>query len=244
MTNLNDHKIDILVISAHPDDAEVAAGGTLLHHIALGKKVGLLDLTRGELGTRGCVDTRTSEAFEAANKLGATFREQLNLPDGLFTFDEENVLKIVTKIRKYQPEIILTTSTHDRHPDHSRTANMVVQAAFLANLTKLKSYDFENRQGVWKTKSIYHFNQDSVCEPDFILDISTYINQKFELIKVYKSQFYNPSSSEIETPISGESYLKVIKGKNAAYGRNIGVAYGEAFTVNRNIGISNLFNLI
>ncbi len=123
-------KLDILAISAHPDDVEVAAGGTLLHHIAMGQKVGLLDLTRGELSTRGCVETRTQEAFEAAKRLGVVVREQLDLPDGFFTDEEPNLLKIITIIRKYQPDIILTTATNDRHPDHARAANMVVQAAF------------------------------------------------------------------------------------------------------------------
>jgi bacillithiol biosynthesis deacetylase BshB1 len=237
-------KLDLLVISAHPDDAEVAAGGTLLHHIALGKKVGLLDLTKGELGTRGNATLRTHEANEAAQRLGATLRTQLDLPDGFFLPNEDNLLKIITQIRKYQPEIILTTATDDRHPDHARAAQMVVQASFLANLSKIETFEQNKKQAVWKTKLIYHFIQDKVCSADFVIDISPYIDKKFEVIKAYKSQFYDPLSNELETPITCKGFFEAIRGKNAALGRQIGVEYAEAFTVQRTIGIKNLFDLI
>lgn len=238
------HKLDILGISAHPDDVEVAAGGTLLHHIAMGKKVGLLDLTRGELGTRGCSQTRTQEAFEAANRLGVTVREQLDLPDGFFLANEANLLKIIAKIRKYQPEIILATATDDRHPDHARAADMVVQAAFLSSLVKIETTDEGQKQGVWKPKAVYHYNQDKVGSSDFIVDISAYIDKKFEVVCAYKSQFYDPFSTEPETPITCKRFFEAIRGKNAALGRQIGVAYAEAFTTARSLGIRNLFDLI
>jgi N-acetylglucosamine malate deacetylase 1 len=237
-------KLDILAISAHPDDVEVAAGGTLLHHIAMGQKVGLLDLTRGELSTRGCVETRTHEAFEAAKRLGVEVREQLDLPDGFFTDDEPNLLKIITNIRKYQPDIILTTATNDRHPDHARAANMVVQAAFLSNLIKIKTLEEDQIQETWKPKAIYHYNQDSLNKPDFVFDISSYIEKKFEVVCAYKSQFYDPLSTERETPITCKLFFEAIRGKNAALGRTIGVEYGEAFNVVRSIGVQNLFNLL
>lgn len=237
-------KLDLLAISAHPDDVEAAAGGTLLHHVALGKKVGLLDLTKAELSTRGNPAQRTQEAFQSAKILGATVREQLDLPDGFFTVDEQSLLKVVTQIRKYQPEIILANSLDDRHPDHQRAAGLVAQAVFLANLIKVETVENSQIQQPWRTKAVYHYMQDRTCKPDFVVDISPYIEQKFEAIRAYKSQFYQPDCTDPETPISCPSFFEALRGRNAMFGRQIGVEYAEAFSVARTVGVRSLFDII
>lgn len=237
-------KLDILAISAHPDDVEVAAGGTLLHHVRLGRKVGLLDLTKAELSTRGNPAKRTEEANQSAQILGAALREQLDLPDGFFTVEEANLRKVVTQIRKYQPEIILANSLDDRHPDHQRAANLVAQAVFLANLIKVETFENDRPQVTWRTKAVYHYVQDRTCKPDFVVDISPFIEQKFEAIRAYKSQFYQPDCTDPETPISCPSFFEALRGRNAMLGRQIGVEYAEAFTVARAVGVRDLFDLV
>lgn len=238
-------KLDILAISAHPDDVEVSAGGTLLHHVALGKKVGLLDLTRAELSTRGNVVQRAEEAKQSGLILGAVVRDQLGLPDGFFSIDQTNLLKLVAKIRFYQPELILANSVDDRHPDHQRAANLVEQAVFLANLVKVETQDETGAtQRPWRTRAVYHYVQDRTCQPDFVVDISPYIEQKFEAIRAYKSQFYQPDCTDPETPISCPSFFEALRGRNAMLGRQIGVDYAEAFTSARPVGIRDLFELI
>ena len=236
-------KLDILAIGAHPDDVEVAAGGTLLHHIALGKKVGLLDLTKSERSTRGTVPQRTREAHAAAQLLGAVVREQLDLPDGFFTADETNLLKIITQIRKYQPDIILANAPDDRHPDHQRAAAMVVQAVFLANLIKVETKAAGQIQPAWRTRAIYHYVQDRTCRPDMVIDITPHINRKFEAVRAYQSQFYQPDCTDPETPISCPSFFEALRGQNAMLGRQIGVDYAEGFTVSRPVGVKDLFDL-
>lgn len=238
-------KLDILAISAHADDVEVAAGGTLLHHVALRKKIGLLDLTRAELSTRGNVMQRSEEAAVAARLLGAVLRDQLDLADGFFNLDQQNLLKVIARIRKYRPEIILANALDDRHPDHKRAADLVTQAAFLANLIKVETFDEEgNLQTPWRTKGIYHYIQDRTCSPDFVVDISAYIDKKFDAIKAYKSQFFQPDCSDPETPISCPSFFEALRGRNAMLGRQIGVEYAEAFVSPRAVGVKNLFDLI
>jgi N-acetylglucosamine malate deacetylase 1 len=238
-------KTDILAVSAHPDDVEVAAGGTLLHQIALGKTVALLDLTQSELSTRGNVIQRALEARDAARILGITERAQLGLPDGFFTAERAVLLKIVAQIRKYQPEIILANSTDDRHPDHRRAAEIVVQAAFLAGLIKAETRDENDQiQPVWRPKAIYHYVQDRTCKPDFVVDITPYIDRKFDAIRAYKSQFFDPDCTDPETPISCPSFFEALRGRNAMLGRQIGVRYAEAFTVARVPGVRDLFDLI
>lgn len=238
-------KLDILAISAHPDDVEVSAGGTLLHHVALGKKVGLLDLTRAELSTRGNVVQRAEEAKLSGQLLGAVLRDQLGLPDGFFSVDQTNLLKLVAKIRFYQPELILANSVDDRHPDHQRAANLVEQAVFLANLVKVETQDETGAtQRPWRARAVYHYVQDRTCQPDFVVDISPYIEQKFEAIRAYKSQFYQPDCTDPETPISCPSFFEALRGRNAMLGRQIGVDYAEAFTSARPVGIRDLFELI
>lgn len=238
-------KLDILAISAHPDDVEVAAGGTLLHHIALGRKIGLLDLTKAELSTRGNISLRAREAVLAAERLGAVLREQLDLPDGFFQADEATVLKTVAAIRTFKPEIILANAADDRHPDHQRAADLVVQAVFLAGLGKIQTLDNDGQpQPAWRTRAVYHYVQDKTCQPDFVVDISPYIEQKFEVIRAYKSQFYDPDCTDPETPISCPSFFESLRGRNAMLGRQIGVEFGEAFTLSRPVGVRNLFELI
>jgi bacillithiol biosynthesis deacetylase BshB1 len=237
-------KLDILAISAHPDDVEVAAGGTLLHHVRLGRNVGLLDLTRAELSTRGNPTLRTEEAFASAKILGAAVREQLDLPDGFFTVDEASLLKVVTVIRKYRPEIILANALDDRHPDHQRAANLVAQAVFLANLIKVETVEAGQVQPIWRTKAVYHYVQDRTCKPDLVVDISPFIEQKFDAIRAYKSQFYQPDCTDPETPISCPSFFEALRGRNAMLGRQIGVEYAEAFTVARVLGVKDLFDLV
>ena len=238
-------KLDILAISAHPDDVEVAAGGTLLHHAALGKKVGLLDLTRAELSTRGTVTQRAEEAANAARILGASVRIQLGMADGFFTADQDSLLQLVTQIRTFQPEIILANATDDRHPDHQRAANLVTHAAFLANLVKIQTSDANHQpQLPWRTKDIYHYIQDRTCKPDFVVDISPYIETKFEAIKAYTSQFFQPDCTDPETPISCPSFFEALRGRNAMLGRQIGVTFAEGFTVARTVGVKDLFDLV
>jgi bacillithiol biosynthesis deacetylase BshB1 len=237
-------KLDILAISAHPDDVEVAAGGTLLHHVALGRKIGLLDLTEAERSTRGTVPQRAAEAADAARFLKASVRDQVGLRDVFFTPDEANLLKLVTKIRKYRPEIILANAVEDRHPDHHRAADLVVQAAFISNLVKVETFDDGQLQPVWRVRAIYHYVQDMICKPDLVLDISPYIDLKFEAIRAYKSQFYQPDCNDPETPISCPGFFEALRGRNAMLGRQIGVDYAEAFTVSKPVGVKDLFDLI
>lgn len=238
-------KLDILAISAHPDDVEVSAGGTLLHHISLGKKVGLLDLTKAELSTRGDIRQREKEAAAAAGILGAAMRDQLGLSDGFFSVDQPTLLKVVSKIRTYQPEIILANSFEDRHPDHQRAASLIEQAVFLSNLIKVETHNESgDPQAPWRTKGVYHYVQDRTCQPDFVVDISAFIDKKFEAIRAYTSQFYQPDCSDPETPISCPSFFDALRGRNAMLGRQIGVEYAEAFTSARPVGIRDLFDLL
>jgi N-acetylglucosamine malate deacetylase 1 len=238
-------KLDLLAISAHPDDVEVAAGGTLLHHIALGRTLGLLDLTQAELSTRGNPMQRRQEALNAAQLLGISVRDQLGLPDGFFTNDQPSLLALVTKIRQYQPEIILANALDDRHPDHQRAAQLVTQAVFLAGLVRVVTSGAEGQpQAPWRVRTVYHYLQDRSCKPDLVVDISPYIERKFEVIRAYTSQFYQPDCTDPETPISCPSFFEALRGRNAMWGRQIGVEFAEAFTVARVSGVRDLFDLI
>lgn len=239
-------KLDILAIGVHPDDVELSASGTLLKHIAQGKKVGLLDLTRGELGTRGTADIRDVEAANSAKLMGALVRENVKMADGFFGHTEENLRKIIKIIRKYQPEIVLTNAISDRHPDHGRAAKLSTDACFLAGLVKVETKDNETGeiQDRWRPKAIYHYIQDHNLHPDFVVDITSHIEHKMELILAFKSQFHDPNSSELSTPISGQDFLDFVKAKGRSFGRNIGVDYAEGFNVARPMGVKDLFDLI
>ena len=237
-------KIDILAIGIHPDDVELSCSGTIAKHIALGKKVGILDLTRGELGTRGNAELRTKEANEAAIILGVSFRTQLNLKDCFFENNEENQKKIIEIIRKHQPEIILCNAISDRHPDHGRASKLVSDASFYSGLIKIETHSDNKIQKAWRPKAVYHYIQDQYIHPDFVIDISDFVEIKHKAIMAYSSQFYNPSSNEPETPISSKHFIESVNSKMSILGRDIGVKFAEGFTVNRYPGINSLFDLV
>ncbi|MES2566621.1 MAG: bacillithiol biosynthesis deacetylase BshB1 [Bacteroidota bacterium] len=236
-------KLDILAIGVHPDDVELSAAGTLLKHIALGKTVGLLDLTRGELGTRGSAAIRTEEANRSAKILGVSFREQLSMADGFFENNEAHQKQIIQVVRKYQPEIILCNAVSDRHPDHGRSAKLISDACFYSGLTKIETKDEDRIQSAWRPKAVYHYIQDQFIEPDFVVDITAYMDKKMESIMAFSSQFFDPTSKEPETPISSKSFMENVKAKASLFGRAINCNYAEGFTVDRYIGVENLFDL-
>ncbi len=239
-------KFDILAFAAHPDDVELAAAGTLLAHIALGKKVGIVDLTRGELGTRGSAELRDEEAANSSKILGIHARENLRLRDGFFVKDEASLLKVITMIRKYRPEIVLCNSEFDRHVDHGRAADLVHEACFLSGLRKIETQLDGKPQEAWRPKATYHYIQDYYTKPDIIFDITPYFNQKSEAIKAFKSQFFNPTSNqnEPETPISSADFWAFLEARARQFGRLINTTYAEGFTVKRPIGTKDLTTLL
>lgn len=236
-------KVDILAIGVHPDDVELSCAGTILKHIALKKKVGILDLTIGELGTRGSAEIRTKEAKKAAKILGVSFREQLTMADGFFANDEKHQIQIIEIIRKYQPEIILCNAISDRHPDHGRAAKLVADACFYSGLVKIETKHNKKSQQAWRPKAVYHYIQDNFIHPDFVIDITKHMDKKMEAIHAFESQFYNPNSKEPATAISSPEFMEAVKAKSSIFGRSIGVRYAEGFTVSRTIGVNSLFNL-
>ena len=237
-------KLDILAIGAHPDDIELSCSGTLLKHIDLGYKIGLCDLTKGELGSRGNGNIRMEEATKAYKLMGALVRENLQMEDGFFQYSNENILKLVTVIRMYQPEIVLANALSDRHPDHGRAAKLISDSCFYAGLPKVKSNINGEDQKHWRPKSVYHYVQDRNVEYDFIVDISPYFAKKMELILTYESQFDADDKKGPVTPISTGQFLKYMEAKNRMYGRDIQVEYGEAFKAVRDIGVKDLFDLL
>jgi len=237
-------KLDILAIGVHPDDVELSASGTLVKHIALGKTAGILDLTRGELGTRGSAALRTEEAMKSAKILGLSMREQLTMPDGFFENNESNQKHLIKVIRKYQPEIVLCNAISDRHPDHGRAAKLASDACFYSGLVKVETRADDNSlQAAWRPKVVYHYVQDRYMKPDFVVDISAHMDTKMESILAFSSQFYDPDSKEPETPISSKNFMENIKAKAMIFGRDINCTYAEGFTVERHIGVENLFDL-
>ena len=218
-------KLDILAFAAHPDDVELSCSGTLLHHIALGKKVGIIDLTRGELGTRGSAELRDKEAQKSSKIMGIHARENLGLPDCFFEDNKENQLKIIEMIRKYQPELVLANAIADRHIDHGRAADLVHNASFLAGLSKIITGDLK----AWLPKRVLHYIQDHYMKPNIVINISNCYEKKKECIMAYSSQFYNPESKEPETPISSEIFFKFLEARAREMGRLIGVEFGEGF---------------
>ncbi len=237
---MNDFKVDILAFGAHPDDVECAAAGVLLKHIALGKKVAIIDMTQGEMGTYGTKEIRYQETLKASKILGLSFREQLYMPDGGLENTEENKQKIIRVIRKYQPEIILSNAVEDRHPDHAMAAKIVNDASFVSGLIK-KVTTYDNLvQEPWRPKVIYNYIQDYFIKPDFVIDISNEMDKKMEAIKAFNSQFVAPKNNG---PSGILGLLNQIKSTNSILGRQINAAYAEGFTVNRYIGVENFFNL-
>ncbi|MDF3077464.1 MAG: bshB1 [Sphingobacteriaceae bacterium] len=237
-------KLDILVISVHPDDAELGCGGTILKHVALGKKVGIVDLTRGELGTRGTVQTREEEASDAAKILGLSVRENLGMRDGFFENNEQHKLQVISAIRKFQPDIVITNAYHDRHPDHGRACDLVYDSVFMAGLKKIKTTDGGEQQREWRPNLLLHFIQDQYIQPDIIVDVTEYWDAKMESVLAYKTQFYNPEADEeSDTYISSPEFLKIVEGRGREFGKSIGATFGEGFTCRRLLGVTDLTQL-
>ena len=242
-------KVDILAIGVHPDDVELSCSGTLLKHIDMGKKVGILDLTRGELGTRGNAEIRKQEAKNAAKKMGALFRKNVGMADGFFDRSKENILKIIEVVRWCQPEIVLANAIDDRHPDHGRAAKLAADACYLSGLVKIPTKNDKGEpQKQWRPKALYHYIQDRNLIPDFVIDISPYFEKKMELILTFSSQFYLPEQTayknELSTPISGKDFMEFMQAKGRSFGRSINAEYAEGFNKSRVFGVKNLFDLV
>ena len=236
-------KLDILVLAAHPDDAELGCGGTIIKHISLGHKVGIVDFTRGEMGTRGTPQTREKEAAESASILGLSARENLGLKDGFFQNDAENQIHVIRAIRKYRPEIVLANAVYDRHPDHGRGSELAYDSCFFAGLAKIETSDRGVAQTPWRPKAVYHYIQSQLIEPDFVIDISDFWEQKMKAVRAYRTQFYDPASKEPDTYISNPGFLKLLESRANEFGHAIGANYGEGFTVRRIIGVKTLFDV-
>jgi len=237
-------KLDIVAFGAHPDDVELGCGGTIAKEVALGKKVGIIDLTRGELGTRGSAEIRDAEANAAAKVLGVAVRENLNMRDGFFTNDEQHQLQVIQMLRKYQPEIVLCNAVDDRHIDHGKGSKLVSDACFLSGLIKIETVLDGEIQKPWRPKLVYHFIQWKNLEPDFVVDITGYENKKVEAILAYGSQFYNPGSDEPVTPIATKNFLESVNYRAQDLGRLIGKEYAEGFTVERYLAVNSLADLM
>lgn len=237
-------KLDILAFGAHPDDTELGCSGTLIKHVKKGLKVGVADLTLGQLGSRGSIDKRSEEALKAAEIQGLVHRENLGFEDGWFLHDKATILAIVRTIRKLQPDIVLANAVTDRHPDHGKGAKLINDACFYSGLTKIETYIDEVQQKNWRPKALYHYIQDYHIEPDFVIDITDEWDKKLEAVMAFDSQFYNPKSSEPETPISSKGFIDFLESRAITFGRPLGVRYGEGFTSSRYIGINDLTNLI
>ena len=236
-------KVNILAVGVHPDDVELSCSGVLLKHIAMGHTAGILDLTLGELGTRGTPELRTKEALDSAAILGVAFRTQLTFRDGFFENDELHIRKIVEQLRKHQPEIVLCNAVNDRHPDHGRAAKLTADACFYSGLSKVKTVFDGVAQDAWRPKAVYHYIQDKYIEPDFVVDVTQHIDTKHRAIMAFASQFYDPKSKEPQTPISSKEFLEYVDSKMAMWGRSIGVAFAEGFTVTRIPGVNSFFDL-
>ena len=237
-------KLDILAFGAHPDDVELGCGGTLAKEISLGKKVGVVDLTRGELGTRGSVIIRNQESANAARILGVVVRENLDMRDGFFVNDEAHQLEIIKMIRKYQPEIVLCNAVDDRHIDHGKGSKLVSDACFLSGLIKIETENEGINQHVWRPKVVYHYIQWKNLVPDFVVDITGFNDKRLEAILAYESQFYNPNSKEPETPIATKNFMESLNYRVQDFGRLIGTDYAEGFMVERHLAVNSLGDLI
>ena len=238
-------QLDILAFGVHPDDVELSCSGTILASIHQGKKVGIVDLTRGELGTRGSAEIRDKEAADAAKILGVHHRENLRMADGFFTHSEENIKKIIVVLRKFRPSVILANAVEDRHPDHGRSAKLVADAAFLAGLQKIETFDENgNPQKAFRPTQVFHYIQDRVLTPDFIFDVTPFYEKKMESIRAYTTQFYSADSNEPSTYISSPQFLETVKGRDMMMGKKIGVLYGEGFITEKTVGIQDFNHII
>lgn len=237
-------KVDILAFGAHPDDVELGCGATLAKEVSLGKKVAVVDLTRGELGTRGSAEIRDEEAARAAVVLGLSARENLRFRDGFFKNDEAHQLEVIKMIRKYKPEIVLCNAIDDRHIDHGKGSRLVSDACFLSGLRRIETtYDGEPQEA-WRPKLVYHYIQWKTIEPDFVVDVSGFIDQKMEAVLAYRTQFYDTNSKEPTTPITSKTFLDSIKYRAEDLGRLIGTDFAEGFTVERHLAVNSLDNLM
>jgi len=236
-------KLDILAFAAHPDDVELSASGTLLKYIAEGKKVGIIDLTRGELGSRGTATTRSLEAENAGKLMGLSVRDNLDLADGFFDDSFDTKMRIIQQIRKYQPDIVLANAMSDRHPDHGRAGKIVADASFLSGLLKIQSAEDDIPQAPFRPQLLLHYIQDHYLKPDIVIDVSDFMEQKIEVIKAFTTQFYDPNFDGPETPISVEDFFDFIKGRMMTLGRPIGAKYAEGFSCDRILGVDDLFDL-
>lgn len=238
------NSVDILAFGAHPDDVELACGGTLLSHISKGKTAGIVDLTYGDLGTRGTVEIRKEEAAAAADILGVSFRENLGYKDGFFLNDKEHQLGVIRMLRKYRPKVVLANANSDRHPDHGRAAALVSDAVFMAGLHKIETEMDGSKQGAYRPPALYHYVQYHEIHPDITVDITDFFDQKMKAILAHKSQFYNPDSSEPKTVISNPEFMEAIIARSRSAGMQINVKYGEGFTTTRNLGTADLLSLL
>lgn len=237
-------KCDILAIGAHPDDVELGCGGTIAKLISEGKKIGIIDLTQGELGTRGTRETRAQEASDAAKILGISARENLKLKDGFLNNSEEYQLKIAEMIRKYRPEIVLANAIDDRHPDHAKAAKLISDACFISGLRKVETFENGELQNVWRPKHIFHYIQWKNIEPDFVVDISDFLDKKIEACLAYKTQFFDPTSTEPVTPITTKDFLESLTYRAQDLGRLSGVEFAEGFTTEKLIAIKNFDGIV
>ena len=235
--------VDILAFGAHPDDVELSAAGTLIKHVNMGFSVGIIDLTMGEMGTRGTTEIRALEAEQAMKIIGAKFRENLKMSDSFIDLSKESIYKVVKAIRTHQPKIVLCNAVKDRHPEHGVASKLVSKACFISGLRKYESSLDGETQKPHVPQNVYHYIQDQWIDPDFIVDISEEMDQKIKAVKAFESQFYDPKSKEPVTPISTKDFMDSILSKANLLGRSIGKSFGEGFTTERPTGINNLFNL-
>jgi len=238
-------KLDILAIGAHPDDVELGCGATLAKEVAGGKKVGIIDLTRGELGTRGTAETRDEEAFNAAKILGVHSRINMRFADGFFCNDKEHQIEIIKMIRYYKPELVICNAIEDRHIDHGKGSQLISDACFLSGLRKIETVHKDERevQEPWRPKAVYHYIQWKDLEPDVVVDVSGFMEQKMEAVLAYKTQFFDANSDEPQTPISSQNFTDSITYRARNLGRLVGVEHAEGFTVERYVAVGSLFDL-
>lgn len=237
-------KLDILAIGAHPDDVELSCAGVLIKEQSKGKKTGVLDLTRGELGSKGSAEIRDQEAADAAKIMKLSVRENLAFADGFFSNDRKHQMEIIKIIRKYRPEIVICNAPQDRHPDHGRGSDLASVSCFLSGLKKIETELDGKQQKHWRPKQVFHYIQWLELEPDIVVDITGFIDLKIDAVQAYKTQFYNPDDTSEDTPISTKNFLDSIKYRSANYGRIIGTDHGEGFIAERYPAVDSLFDLI
>jgi bacillithiol biosynthesis deacetylase BshB1 len=237
-------KLDILAVGAHPDDVELGCGATLAKEVSNGKKVGIIDLTRGELGTRGTAETRDKEASNAAQILGVKTRVNMRFADGFFINDKAHQLELIRMIRYYKPDIVICNAIDDRHIDHGKGSQLVSDACFLSGLRKIEThFENDNVQEPWRPNAVYHFIQWKEIEPDVVVDVTGFMDKKMESVLAYGTQFFDPNSEEPETPISSKNFTDSITYRARNLGRLVGVEFAEGYTVERYPAVNSLFDL-